>query len=116
MASFTLKMRKKDVIDKPCFSCGSEAADWMCHNCDNCIKASRTKDGINYTKGRCVYQQDIERQWLIAGEVRKKTYELTRKWECALRQEHYPKRHKGKDDSPELFSEEDFKEIESPQP
>lgn len=28
------------------FSCGTEAMDWICNNCDQCVKSYRPKDGI----------------------------------------------------------------------
>lgn len=91
---------------KSCFGSGSEAGDWMAHNCDNCVKASRTKDGVNYTKGRCIYQEDIFKQWMGSGhdEIRQATYNLTREWDCSKRQEHHkPRVKKDNDKSLSLF-------------
>lgn len=98
---------KVRTTTKPCFSCGSEAGDWLNHNCDNCIKGSRLKkDGFYWTKGRCVYQDDIYTQWFGTGseEIREATYSLTREWDCKKRQEHHkPRVKKDKDKSLNLF-------------
>lgn len=105
-----MKEYMKNVkCNTPCFGSGSEASDWMAHNCDHCVKASRTFDGINYTKGHCIYQKDILKQWMGSGndEIREKTYELTREFECPLRQEHNkPKKRRKSDKSLNLFNDE----------
>lgn len=98
---------KGNTTTRPCFSCGSECADWLDRNCENCIKASRTKDGgYTYTKGRCVYQKDIFLQFSGFGneEIRQKTHYITQFADCPFRAEHNKKRKNRKqDNSPTLF-------------
>lgn len=79
----------------------------MDRNCDHCVKASRMKPDGDYTKGRCVYQQDILKQWMGDGndEIRFQTFEMTRLAICPLRLEHYPSRKRKSEESLPLFPE-----------
>lgn len=72
-------MKKNCTI--PCFSYGTEAAAWMCKNCDNCIKGSRYNPKTDtYTKCRCTIQDDIYIQYMGSGcdAIRQKSYDATR--------------------------------------
>lgn len=85
------------------FSSGSEFADWECHNCDNCVKASTYNEKTgDYTKFRCAVQKEIILAYVGDGLVSRRTYDACQKWDCPYRQETRKKYHK-KDNSPTLF-------------
>lgn len=75
----------KKNCTRPCFSTGSECADWMCRNCDNCVKGSRYNEKTDtYTKIRCTIQEDIFAQYMGHGNdaIRQKSYDATRHNQC----------------------------------
>ena len=71
-------MSKQPTTTKPCFSCGSEAGDWMDRNCDDCKK---TTTGATF---HCAIQSDIYKQWFGScnDEIRLSSYEATRHNYC----------------------------------
>lgn len=80
------------------FSCGSEFADWMCNNCDNCIKASRYNEKTDtYTKFRCKINEEIINQYLTCGPIQQRTYDACQKWECPYKVTERKPRRKGID-------------------
>lgn len=59
-------------IARPCFSNGTEFADWTAANCDRCIKAPKTHldqhDGLEWrSKSRCAIYNEIETQLMGYG-------------------------------------------------
>lgn len=71
-------MPKQPTTNKPCFSCGSEAGDWVNRNCDSCKKT------LSGTSFHCAIQSDIYKQWFGHGneEIRLSSYEVARRYLC----------------------------------
>ena len=97
-------MEKINNCTKPCFSNGSECAEWLDKNCDRCVKASRYKAITdNYTKCRCSIQNDIFKQYMGSGNdaIGWKSYEATRMNICphivplGTPRKKYTKKYKG---------------------
>lgn len=97
------------MTDKYCFSCGTDCADWIDHNCDNatcpCIKRQRVYEDGNVGPFYCSVQKHIVTQYLGGGKVSDKAYEAAQHYDCPYKQTEYPKRKPTvkTDNQPNLF-------------
>ena len=86
-------------IVRPCFSNGTEFADWTAANCDRCIKAPKTHldqhDGLEWrSKSRCAIYNEIETQLMGYGNepVSPRAIEATHQNHCPSLRTSWPQR------------------------
>lgn len=92
--------------DEPLFSCGSESADWISHNCDKCIKGQKFHEKTQtFGNFHCAVQREIIRAYLDDGYSSKRVYDIVQHWECPLKKTErkvYPRKLKF-NNQPKLF-------------
>ncbi len=94
--------------DYPTFSNGTEGMDWMCRNCDKCIKAERPivkyKVLLGYAnRGRCKVNEEILGS-MVTGGVTRRVSRIIRNPVCPFLKTDWPKRQRNKGaDDPTLF-------------
>ena len=102
----------KKRTDYPAFSSGTQAAAWMEHNCDQCIKAQRPvvkhKMVVGYSnKGRCKVNEEITIAWVGTGTVTQRVSKIVQAPVCPFLRTEWPRRGKGDKDKnyPKLFED-----------
>lgn len=101
----------KKKTDYHTFSNGTEGMEWLCHNCERCIKAEhpivKFKVIVGYAnKGRCRVNQEILDSMLTNG-VSRRVNKIINMPRCPFLKTDWPRRKRNKRyDYPKLFDED----------